>query len=93
MEFLTDRIVPALQRAGKSPLLQAVRQVTETGEVGDLARLTERQRRDLLELIESGAARARRRASPRALVYLTSTISAIPVPEAGLRRRFTSPAR
>jgi hypothetical protein len=91
--FLNDTIVPSLRRAGKSPLFRAVRDVTESGEVGELARLTERQRRDLLEIIESGVARARRRASPRALVYLTSMISATPVPEAGLRRRFNSPAR
>ncbi|MCI4362669.1 MAG: hypothetical protein L3J77_05730 [Thermoplasmata archaeon] len=64
-----------------------------SGSVSDLGRLGERQRRELLETIEQRLSRGRPAPTARALVRLTSVISAAPDPDGPRARIVASPAR
>lgn len=93
LALLADEILPSLRRSGVRPLVRAVREAVDAGDPRRLGRLPERQRRDLLEMLERHVAGSRRRVSPRAVVGLTSAITAESLPDPGAGRRLASPAR
>ncbi|HTT35455.1 MAG TPA: hypothetical protein VMH78_06270 [Thermoplasmata archaeon] len=92
--YLGADLLPALERGRERGLATVVRRAADRIEIDSLGRLPERQRRHLLELLEERAGRrGRPPATPRALVALTTAIAGVPSLEAGLGRRFASPAR
>lgn len=93
VDFLAKEVVPALSRAGEPKLVRAVRKAVDGERLTSLVRLPERQRRELLEVIEDRLARGRRPVDPRTIVRLTTVISAAPAQEEWLGHRIASPAR
>ena len=93
LDYLGREIRPALSRGAHRALAQAVTTAVKSGSVNDLGRLGERQRRELLETIEQRLSRGRPAPTARALVRLTSVISAAPDPEGPRARVVASPAR
>ena len=91
--FLSQEVVPWLARSRRPILWRAVRSATRDGALGPLGGLAERQRRDLLDVIEQRVDLGRGRASPRAIVRLTSIVGATPTSQRGLVRRLAPPAR
>lgn len=92
VRFLREGLLPALKGPGAPRLARAVRSALDRGALDGLGRLPERDRRDLLEAIEEAPAAARRAASPRAMVRLTSVIAQAPEATQA-ERRVASPAR
>lgn len=93
LDYLGREIRPVLRRGERRALAQAVTTVVTSGSVDALSRLGERHRRELLETIEQRLARGRPAPTARALVCLTTVISAGPSLK-GLRTRVVaSPAR
>jgi hypothetical protein len=93
VQFLHKHVAPALRRDHHTALAKAVGSAVADGSLGALASLPERQRRDLLEAIESKIDTGTSSLSPRALVRLTSAIAALPPAERYLGRRLAAPAR
>lgn len=93
MEFLVEALVPALQRSKESGLARAIRRSVMRGRLDELARLPERQRRELLERVERRLDKGRRGPSPRSIVRLTTVLAAAPEGDLPYGRRFVSPPR
>ncbi|MCI4370643.1 MAG: hypothetical protein L3J81_04865 [Thermoplasmata archaeon] len=93
IEYLGREIQPALRGTERRTLARAVRTAVGNGSVTGLARLGERHRRELLDTIEARLAKGRPAPTPRALVRLTSVISAAPNPDGVRSRAVASPAR
>ncbi|MCI4368714.1 MAG: hypothetical protein L3K09_04035 [Thermoplasmata archaeon] len=93
LEFLEKRIAPTLSKERNFPLLRAVRSVLKSSRLTTLASMPERQRRDLLAMLEQAIEKRRIAVAPRVLVRLTSVISRAPAPDARMGRRFALPAR
>ncbi|MCI4335977.1 MAG: hypothetical protein L3K17_02095 [Thermoplasmata archaeon] len=94
LRLLARDLLPALRRAGAKPLAKAVLDAVDAGDPRLLARLPERQRRELLEYLEGHIARSRRGISPRAVVGVTAAVLADSLPsDSGMGRRLASPAR
>jgi len=91
--FLTTALLPAVVKARNPSLERAVRRAAATGELGRLAQLPERQRRELLDTLERKSPRTPRPETARAVVYLTTTLAASLPSDAGVVRRLASPAR
>ena len=92
VEFLSRRILPGLRSETHQPLASALRAAAKAGRLGGLSSLPERQRRELLEVIERRLDRAPEAAPPRVVVRLTSVISGVPSQERETRR-LAAPAR
>lgn len=93
LALLGEELLPALRRRAARPLVRAVREALETNDPRRLGRLPERQRRDLLEILERLVARSRRGVAPRGVVGLTAAITSDSLPEPGAGRRLAPPAR
>jgi hypothetical protein len=92
-QFLDREVAPALTRARRAVLANAVRGAANRGALAPLGRLPERQRRELLQAIEARVESSRGSPSPSALVRLTSVIAASPRVDPPLVRGLASPAR
>lgn len=93
LALLAEEVLPSLRRSGARPLVKAVREAVDARDPRRLGRLPERQRRDLLEMLERHVARSRKGVSPRAVVGLTGAITSESLPEPGAGRRLAPPAR
>ena len=92
LELLDRQIAPRLRKDHRH-LEKLVRSVVAHQRLGELTTRPERDRRDLLGILEERVASAHSGASPSAVVRLTTVLSAIPVPDDPLGRWRTSPAR
>ena len=91
--FLTDELAPYLHRSRRTVLARAVRTAAASGTLASLTKLPERQRRELLEILEARLDATRHGPSPTVVVRLTSAIALPPESDHGLGRRVASPAR
>jgi hypothetical protein len=91
--LLRDEILPALERERRRPLAQAVDRAVARSRLDALETLSAREKRELLELLEREVERSPRRPDPRAIVRLTSVLSAAPAADTALARSLAPPAR
>jgi hypothetical protein len=92
LELLDRQVIPHLGKEHKH-LEKVVRSVVEHQRLEELAARPERDRRDLLGILEERVKAARGHASPSAVVRLTNILSAVPIVDDPLGRWRTSPAR
>jgi hypothetical protein len=90
LDYLNREIRPAVGRGENPVLKRAISSAVRAGSVVPLGHLAERHRRELLDTIDGRFGRGRRAPTPRALVYLTGLLAALPEPAA---LRAGSPAR
>ena len=93
LDYLGAEIQPVLRRGEHPTLARAVLTAVKDGSVKELARLSERQRRELLETIETRLHRGRPAPTPRALVHLTTAIACLPELPLGALAPGALPAR
>jgi hypothetical protein len=91
--YLSEELAPYLRHARRPVLAKAVRGAVEKGTLTPLTKLPERQRRELLEVLEARLETTHRGPSPTVLVRLTSAIASPTEADLGLGRRVASPAR
>jgi hypothetical protein len=92
LELLDREVAPRLGKEHRH-LEKIVRSVVAHQRLEELATRPERDRRDLLGILEERVASARGPGVPPAVVRLTNLLSAIPVGDDPLGRWRTSPAR
>jgi hypothetical protein len=92
LELLARRVIPRLGRDHRN-LEKIVRSVVKHQRLAELGTRPERDRRDLLAVLEEQVAASRGKESPSAVVRLTNILSAIPVVDDPLGRWRTAPAR
>ena len=91
LHFLSLELVPSLRRAGRRTLVTAVERAVERADIGLLAELPDRARRDLLDFLEDHLPTGG--GTSRAIVSLTSVVAPLPSPVAGRVGRPAGPAR
>ncbi|MFZ3356327.1 MAG: hypothetical protein WA549_06165 [Thermoplasmata archaeon] len=92
LDLLDRQVAPRLAKEHKH-LEKVVRSVVAHQRLEELAARPERDRRDLLEVLEERVRAVRGHVSPSAVVRLTNILSAIPIVDDPLGRWRTSPAR
>ncbi|MFZ0891693.1 MAG: hypothetical protein WB778_05220 [Thermoplasmata archaeon] len=92
LELLDRQVAPRLGKDHRH-LEKIVRSVVAHQRLEELAARPERDRRDLLEILEKRVKAARGHVSPSAVVRLTNVLSTIPIVDDPLGRWRTSPAR
>lgn len=91
--LLERSVVPGLMRRKDRSLARTVRAAVRNGAAERLAELPERERRTLLELLESLLRSPSSQIAPRVVVELTALLGGVPEPEVRLSRWRTAPAR
>ncbi len=91
LALLTHAIAPSIRRPEDRPVARAIRTAADRGDLRALRSLSERQRRELLTLLELRSGTTWGPDAARAVVLLTTTLAGAPALVRG--RRLGTPAR